>query len=57
MRPVEGPFYLMESKESHPAQAAEFAVAHGIDHEPAFNWWVKHVQKKSDRMTAGIRKW
>ena len=33
-------------KESHPIQTAEFAVAQGIDAEPAFNWWVPHTLKK-----------
>ena len=37
-------------------QTAEFAVAQGIDHEPAFNWWVKHVLKKRDRIIASVRK-
>ena len=37
---------LSKLKESHPVQTAEFAVAQGIDHEPAFDWWVKHVLKK-----------
>ena len=22
----------------------------GIDHEPAFNWWVPHILKKRDRI-------
>ena len=34
----------------------EFAVAHGIDHEPAFKWWVKHVLKERERIIANIRK-
>ena len=34
---------LSDLKESHPLQTADFAVAHGINHEHAFNWWVKHV--------------
>ena len=38
-------------------QTAEFALAQGIEHEPAFNWWVKHVLKKRDRIVASIRKW
>ena len=38
-------------------QTAEFAVVQGIEHEPAFNWWVKHVLKKRDRIVASIRKW
>eukprot|EP00804_Cyclotella_cryptica_P003089 CCRYP_006074-RA/>CCRYP_006074-RA protein AED:0.29 eAED:0.04 QI:0/0/0/0.75/0.33/0.5/4/0/1079 len=29
---------LSDLKESHPVQTAEYAVAQGIDHEPAFNW-------------------
>ena len=40
---------LSDLKESHPVQMAEFAVAQGIDHEPTFNGWVKHVLKKRDR--------
>ena len=28
---------LSELKESHPVQTAEFSIAQGIDHEPAFN--------------------
>ena len=35
---------------------AKFAVAQGIDHESAFNWWVKHVLMKRDRITSSIRK-
>ena len=33
-------------KESCPVQTVEFAVAHGIDCKPAFNWWFKHMLKK-----------
>ena len=37
-------------------QSSKFAVVQGIDHEPAFNWWVKNVLKKRDRIIANIRK-
>ena len=37
---------LFELKDSHPVQAAEIAAAQGIDHEPAFKWWVKHMPKR-----------
>ena len=37
-------------------QTAEFHVAQGIDHEPAFNWWVKYVLKKRDSIITSIRK-
>ena len=47
---------LSELKESHPEQTAKFAVAQGIDHEPAFNWLINHVLKKRDRIIASIRK-
>ena len=61
MLPVERWFYLMEEavrvKESHPVQRAEFTVAQGTNHEPAFNWWIKHVLNKRDRTIASIRKW
>ena len=48
---------LSQLKEAHPVQRAEFAIVQKIDHDPAFNWWVKHVLKKRDRKTASIRKW
>ena len=45
---------LSALKESHPVQVAKFAIAQGIDHEPAFNWWVKHVLKKSESGKPGL---
>ena len=41
---------LSELKESNPVQTPEFAVVQEIDHEPAFNRWVKHVLKIRDRI-------
>ena len=60
MLPVEGWFFLTglsNLKESHLVQTAEFVTAQGIDHEPAFNWWVKHVLKKRGRIVVKVRKW
>jgi hypothetical protein len=37
-------------------QVAEYAVAQGIAHEPAFNWWVTHVLRKRDRIVAAVKK-
>ena len=48
---------LSKLTESHPVQTAEFADAQWFDHEPAFNWWVKHVLKNRDMIIAIIRKW
>ena len=42
--------------ECHPVQIAEFGVEREIDHEPAFNWWLKHVLKKRERTVASIGK-
>ena len=42
-------------KESHPVQTAEFAVAAGIDDQPAFNWWVKAVLRRRDRIIAQVK--
>lgn len=36
---------LSDLKESYPVEVAEFAKAQGIDHEPAFAWWVPYVLK------------
>ena len=47
---------VVQLKESHLVQTAEFTLAKGIDHESAFNWWVKHVLKKRDRIIASIIK-
>ncbi len=44
-------------KESHPLDTAEHAMTQGIDHEPAFNWWVPHALKKCDRIISLVCKW
>ncbi len=31
-------------------------MTHGIDHKPAFNWWVPHVLKKRDRIISLVHK-
>ena len=41
-------------KESFPVQIAEYAVAQGIDHEPAFSWWVRPYLKKRDRIIKAV---
>jgi hypothetical protein len=28
----------------------------GINHEPAFNWWVPHVLRKRDRIISAVAK-
>jgi hypothetical protein len=46
---------LSDLKESHPIGTAEFVTMTGIDHEPAFNWWVPHVLKKLDRIISMVK--
>ncbi len=46
---------LADLKESHPIETAEYAKILGIDHEPAFNWWVPHVLRKRDRIISLLR--
>jgi hypothetical protein len=47
---------LSDLKESHPLETTEYAVTMGINHKPAFNWWVLHVLRKRDRITSGVAK-
>ena len=47
---------LSDLKESHPIETAEYAVAQGLEQEPAFNWWVPHVLKKRERIISLVRK-
>ena len=46
---------LSDFKECYPVQTAEYAVAQGIDQEPAFNWWVRPILKKRDHITLLVR--
>ena len=47
---------LADLKESYPVEVAEYAVAHNIDEEPAYAWWVRHVLKKRDRIISAVNK-
>jgi hypothetical protein len=47
---------LADLKESHPIETAEYAVTKGLDHEPAFNWWVPHVLKKHNQIISLVHK-
>jgi DNA-directed RNA polymerase subunit L len=41
---------LKELKETNPVEVALYAVDNQIDDEPAFDWWVRHVLKKQNRL-------
>jgi hypothetical protein len=47
---------LADLKKSQPIETAEYAVTKGIDHKPAFNWWVPHVLKKRDHIISLVRR-
>ena len=42
-------------KECFTVQTAEYAVSHGIIHEPAYNWWVVHVFQKRDHIISAVK--
>src|SRR5687767_14722708 len=39
---------LSDSKESYPIKVAEYALAQGIEHKPAFAWWMPHVLRRRE---------
>jgi hypothetical protein len=47
---------LSNLKESYPIETSEHAKIIGVNHEPAFNWWVPHVLKKRDRIILLVKK-
>jgi len=47
---------LSDLKESYPVEVAEYAVAHDLEKEPAFLWWVRHVLRKRDSIISAVKK-
>ena len=47
---------LADLKESNPVEIADYAVAHGLDSEPAFAWWVPFTLKRRNRIIAAVNK-
>ncbi|KAG7369941.1 hypothetical protein IV203_027687 [Nitzschia inconspicua] len=45
---------LSALKESNPVEVAEYAVAHNLTEEPAFNWWVPYTLKKRDAIVSAV---
>ena len=46
---------MKDVKEANPVELAEYALANGIDDEPAFKWWVPYTLKKRDRIIAKVK--
>lgn len=47
---------LKDLKDSNPIELAEYAVANGLEREPAFHWWVPNVLKKRNRIISKMKK-
>ena len=47
---------LKDLKEAYPVAVAEYAIAQGIEDEPAFNWWVHHLLRKREHIIALVKK-
>ena len=45
---------LADLKESNPVEVAEYAVAMGIEDQPAFQWWVPYTLNKRDRIISAV---
>ena len=45
---------LADLKESNPVEVADYAVAQGIDAEPAFAWWFPYTLKRRNRIIAAV---
>ena len=46
---------LADIKDCYPVQLAEYALANGIDHEPAFKWWVQKTLRRKDRIISKFK--
>lgn len=46
---------LKQLKDTAPVDVAEYALSSKIDSEPAFNWWVKDVLRKRDRIISKVK--
>ena len=46
---------LSDMKEFYPVETEQYAVPQGIDHEPAYNWWVGHMIHKIDNTILAVK--
>jgi len=46
---------LRDVKDSNPLELAQYAIANGIQEEPAFKWWVQEIMRKKKRIIAKIK--
>ena len=48
-------FDLKLLKESNPVQVGQYVIARGIEHEPAFAWWVPYVMQKGNYIVSAVK--
>ena len=46
---------LKDLKAANPVEVAEYAVANQISSEPAFNWWIKDILKRRNRIIGKMK--
>ena len=46
---------MKDLKESNTVQVAEYAVTNKISEEPDFEWWVRHVLRRRDRILKKVK--
>ena len=46
---------LKDAKEAFMVEVAEYAIANGLDKEPAFAWWARYALRKRDRIIKKVR--
>ena len=46
---------MIDVKESHPIELAEYSVANDINSEPAFAWWVPFILNKRDKIISAVK--
>ena len=46
---------LKDLKDSNPIEVAEYAVANGLQEEPAFKWWISHVLHNRNRIISKLK--
>ncbi len=47
---------LSEVKEAYPVQLAEYTMANGMDHEPAFKWWTHKMLERKERIIKKVKR-
>ena len=46
---------LMDMKQSHPVEMAEFTMVRGISDKAVFAWWVPYTQRKRDVILSSVK--